>query len=93
MTARYIQVLDLNKWDHQVLRHPYMSLTSYGQYLMAMSGTAAEDEADRYGARFLRAHGYELRPVLGFLFLIPDGPQGDFHSKGPTRAKNIVRAY
>jgi len=82
-----------HEWGHQVLGHPYISLTPYGRFLMAIGGTAAEDAADRYGAKFLKAKDYEIDPVLQFLCSIPAGPPGDTHSSGQVRARRVAAAY
>jgi hypothetical protein len=82
-----------HEWGHQVWGHPYMALTQYGQYIIAVSGTAAEDAADKYSARFLKAKHYDLDPVINFLCSLPEAPAGDTHSTGAQRAKIVSSAY
>jgi hypothetical protein len=81
-----------HEWGHQVLGHTYLQLTPIGRYIAATSGTAQEDAADRYGARFLKASAYPVEPVLEMLCSIPSVP-ADSHSDGPTRARNVASAY
>jgi hypothetical protein len=82
-----------HEWGHHVLGHPQMVLSRVGQWLMAMSGSANEDAADRWAGRFLSRNKYDIAPVLAFLCSMPGGGPGDSHSSGETRARNTARAY
>lgn len=82
-----------HEWGHQVMGHPQLMITRLGQFIAASGGTAAEDAADRWAARFLRTSRYDVEPVLDFLCDLPGGGYGDSHSTGPQRARNVATAY
>jgi hypothetical protein len=81
-----------HEYGHQVLGHPQLGATPWGQFLAMRAGTANEDAADRWAARFMRAKDYEVEPALEFLCGVPSAP-GDSHSTGPQRARNVARAF
>jgi hypothetical protein len=81
-----------HEYGHQVLGHPQLGATPWGQYIAMRAGTTNEDAADRWAARFMRAKGYDVEPALDFLCTVPSAP-GDSHSTGPRRAANVARAF
>src|SRR5262245_2524438 len=37
-----------HEWGHQVMGHPRLTITRVGQFITALGGTSAEDDADRW---------------------------------------------
>lgn len=81
-----------HEYGHQVLGHPQLGMTPWGQFLAMRAGTSNEDSADRWAARFLKAKGYDVAPVVAFLCGVPSAPN-DSHSTGLERAAAVARAY
>jgi hypothetical protein len=82
-----------HEWGHHALGHTQLQLARLGQFYAAQGSTSHEDDADRYAGRFLRAVGYDLKPVVAFLCALPGGGNGDSHSSGPERAAIVSNAY
>ena len=82
-----------HEYAHQVLDHPRLLVTSLGRWVAAIGGTAQEDAADRWAARFLSERGYDASPVLEFLCALPSHPADRAHSTGAVRARNVAESY
>lgn len=82
-----------HEWGHQVLGHTQLLVSRWGPWIVAQGGTAFEDDADRWSARFLKAEGMDVAPVLERLCSLPSGPPGDTHSTGAQRAAIVAQAY
>lgn len=80
-----------HEWGHMTYGDPLPHLANIGQYQMLTGTTAIEDRADAYAARFMRAGGYDILPVLNFFCAIPPSPAGDTHSTGEDRARNVAQ--
>jgi hypothetical protein len=82
-----------HEWGHQHYGDPYKSLTLFGPYYLATTGTKTEDRADLYATAFMKKRGYDIDRPVEFFCSLPDAGPADTHSNGPTRAKNISSAY
>jgi hypothetical protein len=83
-----------HEWGHLFHQHPLRLIEAsfQGPYVATIAGKEYEDEADRYGAQFLKAMGYNVNPVLEFLRSIPVMPDA-IHGSGAERASNVAAVY
>ena len=82
-----------HEYAHQVMGHPRLSVSMLGQFIVAQGGTRFEDAADRWAARFLADHSYDIEPVLDFLCGLPGGGTTGAHSPGPARSANVAAVF
>lgn len=82
-----------HEWGHVALGHTDNLVHSGSIWELRALPSAREDAADRYAARFLADHGYDITPAVQNLHKLPDSPRNHSHSPSAVRARNVEQAY